>query len=136
MIELLKHTADIEIKVLAPALGILFKDNLGIMNDILKKGGCDAVDHYDCLMDLEVDAADTTNLLVVFLSDILSLSYVQKTLFCNVYLSELSEHKLSARLYGKWIDGFDEEIKAVTAHGAFAGMNSKGMWESHIIFDI
>ncbi|AEM69502.1 hypothetical protein Murru_0448 [Allomuricauda ruestringensis DSM 13258] len=36
---------------------------------------------------------------------------MQKTLFCNVYFAELSENRIKAQLYGKWLGGFDKNIK-------------------------
>ncbi|MHA7831871.1 MAG: archease [Flagellimonas sp.] len=133
---LVQHKADIEIKVLAPTLKILLKDNLGIMNDVLKKGGCDTISHFDCQMCVEVTAKNTTDLLIGFLSDILSLTYMQKSLFCNVYFTELSENRIKAKLYGKWLGEFDKNIKEVIYQDGYVLRNEKNMWESHIIFTI
>lgn len=132
----MQHTADVETRVQAHTLKHLFLENLREMNDILKEGCCDTVDHFDCIMKLKVASSDATNLLVDFLSDVLSLTYIQKALFCNVYFSEFSENKIDAQLYGKWVDGFDEEIKGVTYHEAYVKKNNADIWESHIIFDI
>ncbi|NAY91322.1 hypothetical protein GTQ34_05265 [Muricauda sp. JGD-17] len=135
-IRVLPHTADVEIKVHGITYKKLFENNLKAMSNILKEGCCDMKGHFDCLIKLNITATDPTNLLVDFLSEILSLTYVQKALFCNIYFSELSNTKIDAQLYGKWIDGFDEEIKGVTYHEAYVKRNEDGTWESHIIFDI
>ncbi|AKA34271.1 archease [Flagellimonas lutaonensis] len=135
-VKALPHTADVETKVYALTYKELFENNLRAMNNILKEGCGDAADHFDCLMRLDISSADPTNLLVDFLSEVLSLSYVQKALFCNIYFSELSNNRIEAQLYGKWIDGFDEEIKGVTYHEAYVKKNDDNIWESHIIFDI
>ena len=133
---LVQHTADIEIKVLAPTLKILLKDNLGIMNDILKKGGCDNVGHFDCQMCIEISTDNATDLLIDFLSDVLSLTYMQKTLFCNVYFSEFSENSISAQLYGKWLGSFDERIRGVSYLATSVRRNEEKIWESHVVFDM
>lgn len=133
---LVKYKTEIEVKVMAPSLEGLLRDNLGTMNDILKNGGCDNVGHFDCRMCTEISADNATDLLVDFLSDILSLTYMQKTLFCNVYFSELSENSISAHLYGKWMDGFDKRIRGVSYLGTHAKRNGDNVWESHVIFDI
>lgn len=133
---LVKYTTEIEIKVLAPSLEGLLRDNLEIMNDILKKGGCDNVGHFDCQMCTEISADNATDLLIDFLSDILSLTYMQKTLFCNVYFSEFSENSISAHLYGKWLGSFDERIRGVSYLGTNVRRNEENIWESHVIFDL
>ena len=132
----LPHTADVEIRVYGATYQRLFENNLKAMNNILKEGCGDTVGHFDCLMRLTVSSTDPTNLLVDFLSEILSLTYVQKAVFTNIYFSELTNNKIDAQLYGKWIDGCDEEIKGVTYHEAYVKRNEDGTWESHIIFDI
>ncbi|NDV16235.1 hypothetical protein GO009_09375 [Muricauda sp. TY007] len=133
---LVKYKTEIEVKVLAPSLEELLRDNLGTMNNILKSGGCDNLDHFDCQMSAEISADNATDLLVDFLSDILSLTYMHKNLFCNVYFSELSENSISAHLYGKWMDGFDKRIRGVSYLGTHAGRNGENIWESHVIFDM
>ncbi len=135
-IRTLPHTADVEIRVFGATYKRLFENNLKAMNNILKENCGDGVGHFDCLMRLTITSTDPTNLLVDFLSEILSLTYIQKALFSNIYFSELSNNKIDAQLYGKWIDGCDEEIKAVTYHEAYVKQNEDGTWESHIIFDI
>jgi SHS2 domain-containing protein len=79
---------------------------------------------------------DTTCLLVDYLSDVLTLSYTEKAVFCAVNFHKLEETSLSARIYGRAVEGFDEEIKAVTYHGANVRQNQKKQWETCIIFDI
>ncbi|MBA4746568.1 MAG: archease [Muricauda sp.] len=131
-----KYKTEIEIKILAPSLEVLLRDNLGIMNDILKKGGCDNAGHFDCQMCTEISTDNATDLLIDFLSDTLSLTYMQKILFCNVYFAELSENSISAQLYGKWLGGFDERIRGVSYLGTHVKRNEENVWESHVTFDM
>lgn len=136
MAQSMEHIADIGIQVRGYTLQELFKNSLKEMAQILKEGCCDGVDHYDCSMRIVISSNDTTCLLIDFLSDVLALSYIQKTLFCHVYFSELSATKVDAQLYGIWFDHFDEEIKGVTYHEAAISRNAQGCLETSIIFDL
>lgn len=136
MSHLVKHTADVEIEVSGRTLQELFTNSLKAMCDILKEGGCKTISHFDSSVRVVVSANDCTSLLIDFLSEVLSLSNIQKSLFCNVYFSELTENKLEAQLYGIWFDHFNREIKGVTYHEARVKKNDFNNWETHIIFDI
>lgn len=131
-----KHTADVEIEVSGRTLQELFTKSLEAMCDILKEGGCKNITHFDCSVRVVVSSSDCTGLLIDFLSEVLSLSNIQKSLFCNVYFSELTENNLEAQLFGIWFDHFDREIKGVTYHEARVKKNDDNNWETHIIFDI
>ncbi|MBO0331859.1 archease [[Muricauda] lutisoli] len=135
MTELMQHKVGNEIKVLAPTLGKLFRDNLGVLNDILKERACDKVTHFDCLMRFELTATDTTDLLLQFLSEVLSLGYRQKALFCNAYFPELTEKKVDVRLFGIWTGPLDENIK-ISCDDAYVKKNGDDIWESRILFDL
>ncbi|NAS12267.1 archease [Poritiphilus flavus] len=136
IIEHLSHTADEAIKVEGFGLDDLFRNALKGMNNILKKGFCDTVKRFDCQMQIEVESTSKTCLLIDFLSEILTLSYVQKAIFCGVYFSHFSKNKLVATVYGTWFDQFEEEIKAITYHEAHIRRTEKGLWETCIIFDV
>ncbi len=136
MSHLVKHTADVELEVGGRTLQELFTNSLEAMCDILKEGGCKTISHFDCSVRVVVSAKDCTSLLIDFLSEVLSLSNIQKSIFCNVYFSELTENKVEAQLYGIWFDHFDREIKGVTYHEARVKKNDFNNWETHIIFDI
>lgn len=136
MKDYLEHTSDVEVVVYGNTLQELFVNSLKSMNNILKEGSCDDVDHYDCSMKIETKSKDSTCLLIDFLSEVLSLSYVHKTIFCYAYFSEITENKIDAQLYGIWFDQFDEEIKGVTYHEADVRRNENNIWETHIIFDL
>jgi SHS2 domain-containing protein len=136
MNQYVKHTADVEIEVSGRTLQELFTKSLEAMCDILKQDGCKNITHFDCSVRVVVSANDCTGLLIDFLSEVLSLSNIQKSLFCNVYFSELTENNLEAQLFGIWFDHFDKEIKGVTYHEARVKKNDNNNWETHIIFDI
>lgn len=132
----LPHTADIEMQVQATTLDALFEAAIRGMGNILREGGCKADIPYPLTRRLDLRARDATCLLIDALSDILSLCFIDKALFCRPEFLELSETRMVADLFGYAVDGFDEEIKAVTYHGAQLRRNRQKIWETRVIFDI
>lgn len=114
----------------------LFLAGLKGMNHILKEGICKDVNAFDSTANIRTISNDQTNLLVDFLSDALTHSYINKSLYCQMKVLHFSSFEISAELYGQSINEFDEEIKAVTYHEARIRKNSKNLWETIIIFDI
>lgn len=107
------------------------------MGDILKKDFCIQTNKISKDVIVEIQASDYTNLLIDFLSDVLSMSYIEKTIFCKVNILEFSEYKIKAEIKGYDVQMFDEEIKAVTYHEANVHLDEEDeLWKTCIIFDI
>ena len=134
-ISYLPHTADIRMRVTAPSLEKLFIRAVEGMNGILKEEFCRLAIPVKNGTTLEFSGTDHTAMLVDFLSEVLSLSYAEKRIFCDIEIV-LSEDRLWARLFGVPVGIFDEEIKAVTYHEAKVDRNDKDEWEATILFDI
>ena len=134
--EFLPHTADIRMKIQAATLPQLFEAGMKGMSQVLKEDPC-AEEHTQGVKKIiTVSAQDRTCLLIDFLSEVLSFSYTEKAVFCELVLLEFSEHLLSAEISGTHISSFSEEIKAVTYHEAEVKQNVSGLWETIIVFDI
>lgn len=134
-IEFLPHTADIRMKIEGSTLEELFVAGVLGMGNILKEGFCNQNGVLVHTFKIEITAADQTCLLIDFLSEVLSISYAEKAIFCEVEFLKLTQATLIAEIHGKRVEGFDEEIKAVTYHEAEVHGNNRG-WETLIIFDI
>lgn len=135
--EYLPHTADIRMRIEADSLPLLFKAGLNGMNHILKEKHCVDDQKRDLRRNLTITALDVTCLLIDFLSDVLTLSYTEKSVFCDLSIVEFSEKSISVEISGTAVkDGFNEEIKAVTYHEAAVSQNEKGLWETMVVFDI
>lgn len=130
------HTADVLMRVSGLNMPGLFENCLRGMNNILKNGFCDTIDQYDLNISINIMSIDTTSLLIDFLSEALSQTYVQKSIFCKVNFKMLTARQLQAQIFGKRFDTLEEEIKAVTYHGADIYKNGSGHWETKVIFDI
>lgn len=135
-IEFLPHTADVEMRVEADSLPTLLKGAMLGMGKILKPGFCNRYANYPIKQEVLIKAVDSTCLLIDFLSEVLTLCYTEKALFCELQFVIIENTGLHAQLFGRQVNGFDEEIKAVTYHGADVRQNANGYWETCVIFDI
>ena len=132
----ISHTADIRMLIKAKTLQILFKEALKGMGNILKESICNQPFYGDKKLTINVKASGTTNLLIDFLSDVLSHTYIEHMVFCSINTMTLRNDTISAQLSGSRVEVYDEEIKAVTYHEANVIKNKEGLWETIIIFDI
>lgn len=135
-IEYLSHTADITMYIQAKTLEGLFKNGVKGMGNILKEGFCEFSHEIDAKVMIEVKATDNTSLIIDFLSDVLSQSYIENVVFWNIEIIELKKYKIRAKLSGTKVEIYDEDIKAVTYHEANVTRNDEGYWCTSIIFDI
>ena len=135
-VEYLSHTADIRMLVKAKTLEGLFKDAIKGMGNILKENFCEQSHKVDYIEVIEVQATDNTNLLIDFMSEVLSHSYIENIVFWDIEIIGLSQFKVKAKLSGTQVESYDEDIKAVTYHEANVLKNKQGLWETCIIFDI
>lgn len=132
---LIPHTGEAAIKVEANTLEKLFTASLEGMNRILKKNYEKDMDRHSVFHEILLSSLDTTSLLIDFLSEILTLSTINKIIFSVDFL-EIKENHLHAHLIGAKVNNFMTDIKAVTYHKADIKRNEKGNLEAVIIFDI
>jgi len=130
------HTADISIEVEADTLEELFLASLLGMNQILKEDFCLHAPNPSAEQDVSIRSVDNTTLLVDFLSAVLTHTYLEKTMFCRIDFSALNANYVEATIKGVPVDFFEDDIKAVTYHGAEVNRNKDGSWSTAIIFDI
>jgi len=136
--ELLTHTADVRLKVSSDTLPGLFELSLKGLNQLLVHNFNPGETKYNEAITehISLTSPDKTSLLIDFLSEILTLSYLHKAIFYRFSVSKMTDCALKATLEGKRVDAFNEDVKAVTYHEADVKVNSEGDWETIIIFDI
>ncbi|MFC1598064.1 archease [Patescibacteria group bacterium] len=136
--EFIGHTADVRLVIEGDTKEELFTAALLGMNELMKKGECaDPGDGQPTITEeIEVSAPDFTALLVDFMSTVLTMSHQYKAVFCDVVFSELSDDTLKAKIMGREVEQFDEDIKAATYHEADVRENEAGNLQTTIVFDI
>ncbi len=135
-IQYVPHTADIRMKIEGATLQDLFKAGLKGMGEILKPGFCDRDTVFNIRREIRISGTDYTCLLIDFLSEVLSLSYTEKSIFCKVTFKEFEVREIMAEIEGVKIESFEEEIKAVTYHEAHVEKEKNNVWKTNIVFDI
>ncbi len=132
--EIKEHPADVKLKVKANNLKELFEASLKGMAEILalKKD----LTNEEIQKEIQVDSVDLSALLVDFLSEVLTLTDINDSVFINLEIISLTETKIEARIKGFKVKKFKEEIKAVTYHKAEVKQNNNGKYEAEILFDI
>lgn len=132
--EILKHTADVRLKITSNDLRGLFTDAFRGMMKILKEDIGKKNSSQTRI--IKLDSLDETTLLVDFLNEVLSNAEINNEVYSSVRFEKLTDKELEAEINGYRIDGFDEDIKAVTYHEADVRKNTEGKWETMLIFDI
>ncbi len=130
--EYISHTAEAGIRVQADTLDDLYRGALQGVAEWLKPGLARTVERRE---PLAVNSASHNTLLVDFLIDVLTRSQIERVVFFDVEIHTLGEETLTCTLLGCAVDHFDDDIKAITYHGA--GIAEKdGQFETEVIFDI
>ena len=147
--KILEHTADVRLYVEGSSMEDIFTAAIEGMAEIIKKNACKVfaakaasavkkaqTSNAGIKKEIKVSSANPTLLLIDFLSEVLTLSQIEKIVFCAAKFGEPAGKKVSAIIYGRKVKSFDEDIKAVTYHEAEIKKNKSGNLETIIIFDI
>lgn len=135
-INYLSHTADIRMIIEGESLQKLFMAGVKGMANLFKENICEHTYNFNNKIRIKTSASDYTNLLIDFLSDILSQTYTTKTIYCKIHVLHFEKYNIVADVFGLETNDFDKEIKAVTYHEAAVVKNKNNQWETCVIFDI
>lgn len=133
--EILPHTADVRLKVTGNSLEELFSAALEGMNKIIKSD-YKILSHPHYSEKIKIDSRDESMLIIDFLSEILTLSHNNKVLYYIKAFNKLKNNELEIIIEGNKVEGFDEDIKAVTYTEAEIIKNNLNEFEIIIVFDI
>lgn len=142
--ELIPHTADIQIRVYGSTLEELFCNALvGMFQSVGPEApGCTTINErlvcptLDRCHTVQIQAHDTEQLLVDFLSEALCLSDINNEAYLGATIKHLTPTSLEATLHGVAVTKFEVvEIKAVTYHNLNI-RHINGVWQTDIVFDI
>ncbi|MDH3699267.1 MAG: archease [Flavobacteriaceae bacterium] len=134
--EFIPHIADIRMRIEGQELDELFQAGLKGMTHLLKEDFCRHVKGMPVSLPVHVHAVDVTCLLIDFLSMILSMTYTEKLMFCELDIQKVTENEIKCNIIGFPMVSLDEEIKAVTYHEADVNRMANGNWTSYVVFDI
>lgn len=133
---LLPHTADTRLQITADSLEELFRGALEGLSEIMKHGVTKGSSDASIVTEVDVSSIDTTALLVDFLNNLLAKDIIEKVAFFDIVELELKNTRAVARVRGITADSFDEDIKAVTYHGAQIQQEKDGGYKVELVLDI
>lgn len=134
--EFLPHTADIRMRLNGTDLADLFNAGMRGMASVLKGDICSNPGDIIVENTIRIKSSDSTALLIDFLSEVLTLSYLENAVFCSAHFNLIDENELDGILYGHPVDQWDEEIKAVTYTEASVQRSKDNSLGSDVVFDI
>lgn len=134
--ELLEHTADIRVRITAKDLAGLFTNAAGALSDILakvKRGRRSPPK----ILTIKKTADSVGELLIAWLSELLSLSDARGLIFTGFRIKKLSEQQIEARVTGHKKEDFHvkTEIKAATYHELKVEKIRSG-WLAEVVLDV
>jgi SHS2 domain-containing protein len=132
MYELIHHTADIRMRVIAATQAELFSEALRGLSEVTEPKG---IGGDAARAEIAIDAPDTTVLLVDFLNEVLTRSHVRRETYASATFSEITTTRLVATIAGSRVEGFGEDVKAVTYHDAEV-VERDGEWSTLLVLDI
>lgn len=131
--EILPHTADLRIRVQGRTLEEVFRSALRGMSEVMKPKA--ARRPLDQERPITVAAPDIATLLVDFLSEALTLAHINREVYPDARVQELTPTTLRATLRGIRVPGFARDIKAATYHGVEV-TRTQGGHEATVVFDV
>ena len=133
--EILEHTADSGIIAYGRDLRGAFKNAARGMFSLITD--LDSIGEV-VRRDIELDAPDREGLLVAWLNELIYLFDTDNILFRRFDITELSDNRLKARIYGERVDRAKHElkmgIKAVTYH--MLKISQGDGYRVQVLFDI
>jgi SHS2 domain-containing protein len=129
--EILQHTADVRLRIVAPTLDALFAEAVDALMEVMKPLSRSVSTTEEAI---SMDADDLTSLLVDFLGEILLRCHIRRQAYTVAKIS-LAESSLTATLHARRVEQFEEDVKAVTYHEADVRKGSEG-WETTLVLDV
>lgn len=130
--EILEHTADLKIRAYGKDLPELFAN---MARGMFESIGPKIKEGPKAERKIKVESGNVETLLVDFLNELLFQSDTNNEAYFTAKFDKLTETELEGEIIGQKIEGFKEEIKAVTYHGLEV-RKINNLWRAIVIFDV
>jgi len=127
------HTADIRLSIHASSLPDLFREAARGLYAIL--GPTHAVAADRDVWRVELDAVDTTALLVDFLNELLYRAQTARAVAEEIDFVEIADCRVVVEIESRVVESFGEDVKAVTYHEAEV-VDDGGILSTSLVLDI
>lgn len=134
-VRILSHTADIRLLINANSRHELFTAGLLGLEQLM--GHKPGVKKYERKQSFTIESPDLTSLFIDFLNEALTYCHIDKCIYDKINRLDFEGNKkLVVELEGYQIDGFKEDIKAVTHHEANITQSGAGIYQTIVVLDI
>ena len=125
-----EHTAELELQIEASSEAAVFEEALIAFAELLGDGGGDPMTR-----ELEVEAEESSMLLVEWLSELVYLSEAEQFVPAQIASLELSDGRLRATLEGHRGEP-RHLVKAVTLHRLALWQDEAAGWHARVVLDV
>jgi len=129
--EFLPHTADFKIRVYGKNLNSLINNALSALEAFWQP----KLTKKKRKIKINLEDKDLPSLIINFLSEILSQTYIKKTIFLKFEGRILEERKIRGNVWGYEFKNLKKDIKAITYHQANLWIDN-GFYTFEFIIDI
>lgn len=130
MFRWVEHTAELELEIGAPSEAAVFEEALIAFAELAGDGGDHAVTH-----ELEVEAEESSMLLVEWLSELVYLSEAEQFVPARIASLELADGRLRATVEGHRGEP-KHLVKAVTLHRLALWQDDTAGWHARVVLDV
>ncbi len=88
------------------------------------------------IRNVKVESSSLETLLVDFLSEVLYLIQVNQEIYQDIKFEKFNDAEIKAKILGKKVESFGEDIKGVTYHDLEIKQNSDKAWQATVLFDM
>jgi len=131
--QILEHKADLKIRAFGKNQEEVFSNLLYGMIEAMRPELKEPEE--SSIKTIEVKSFDLPALLVDFLSEALYQIQADKEVFKDIQFDKITETELKAKVIAKKVQGFGEEVKAVTHHDLEI-IKDNSTWRATVLFDI
>lgn len=130
MFRWVEHTAELELEIEAPSEAAVFEEALIAFAELAGDGGDHAVTH-----ELEVEAEESSMLLVEWLSELVYLSEAEQFVPARIASLELADGRLRATVEGHRGEP-KHLVKGVTLHRLALRQDDTAGWHARVVLDV
>jgi len=130
------HTADVIIAARGSSYEELFSAALEGLCYVIKHDYSPVVINYKTPEIIRIESIDRSALLIDFLSKALTIMHSERVILFDAEFLSLEENFTELIFSGCTVDGFYEDVKAVTYHDAEIMQSLEGIYDIKILLDI
>ncbi|EKE27394.1 MAG: hypothetical protein ACD_3C00213G0003 [uncultured bacterium (gcode 4)] len=132
--EIIEHPSELRIRVYWKSIEEIFTNAGKVIWKILKTTPFPRTNKNIHL--IKIKSSDMNNLLIDFLSEILTYSHINKSIYTKFNIKSIQETEITAEIFWYRVQWFDEDIKAVTYQDVNIMKTGRFYFVSDFVLDV